>query len=128
MSVYRVTEVIGTSSTSWEDAAAEAIRAAAGTIRDLRVAEVIKQDIHLEDGGDHLPHEAAALVQIRAVAPARICLPARPDEAGKDLGREDSALFTATVITYRGKPPGTATVSVKRAHESSRHGTNPNGS
>jgi dodecin len=51
MSVYRVTEVIGTSSTSWEDAAAEAIRAATGTIRDLRVAEVVKQDIHLEEGG-----------------------------------------------------------------------------
>jgi dodecin len=51
MSVYRVTEIIGTSSTSWEDAAAEAIKAAAGTIRDLRVAEVVKQDIHLEDGG-----------------------------------------------------------------------------
>jgi flavin-binding protein dodecin len=51
MSVYRVTEVIGTSSTSWEDAAAEAIRATAGTIRDLRVAEVVKQDIHLEEGG-----------------------------------------------------------------------------
>jgi dodecin len=51
MSVYRVTEVIGTSTTSWEDAAAEAIRAAAGTIRDLRVAEVVKQDIHLDEGG-----------------------------------------------------------------------------
>ncbi len=51
VSVYRVTEVIGTSSTSWEDAAAEAIRTAAETIRDLRVAEVIKQDIHLEEGG-----------------------------------------------------------------------------
>jgi flavin-binding protein dodecin len=38
MSVYRVTEVIGTSGTSWEDAAAEAIRTAAATIRDLRVA------------------------------------------------------------------------------------------
>jgi len=49
MSVYRVTEVIGTSRTSWEDAAAEAIRTAAGTIRDLRVAEVVKQDIHLEE-------------------------------------------------------------------------------
>jgi dodecin len=51
MSVYRVTEVIGTSSTSWEDAAAEAIRTAAGTIRDLRVAEVVKQDISLDEGG-----------------------------------------------------------------------------
>jgi dodecin len=51
MSVYRVTELIGTSSTSWEDAAAEAIRTAAGTIRDLRVAEVVKLDIALGEGG-----------------------------------------------------------------------------
>jgi dodecin len=51
MSVYRVTEIIGTSGTSWEEAAAEAIRTAAGTIRDLRVAEVIKQDIHLDEDG-----------------------------------------------------------------------------
>jgi dodecin len=51
MSVYRVTEIIGTSSTSWEEAAAEAIRTAAGTLRDLRVAEVVKQDIHLDEGG-----------------------------------------------------------------------------
>jgi dodecin len=51
MSVYRVTEIIGTSGTSWEDAAAEAIRTAAGTIRDLRVAEVVKQDIHLDQNG-----------------------------------------------------------------------------
>ena len=51
MSVYRVTEVIGTSSSSWEDAAAEAIKTAALTIRDLRVAEVVKQDIHVEEGG-----------------------------------------------------------------------------
>src|ERR1700727_1021990 len=51
MSVYRVTEIIGTSGTSWEDAAAEAIRTASGTIRDLRVAEVVKQDIALDDAG-----------------------------------------------------------------------------
>jgi flavin-binding protein dodecin len=51
MSVYRVTEIIGTSGTSWEEAAAEAIRTAAGTIRDLRVAEVVKQDIHLDEDG-----------------------------------------------------------------------------
>ena len=51
VSVYRVTEIIGTSSKSWEDAAAEAIKTASGTLRDLRVAEVIQQDIHLEDGG-----------------------------------------------------------------------------
>ena len=50
MSVYKVIEVIGTSSTSWEDAAAEAVKTAAETIRDLRVAEVVKQDIHLDEG------------------------------------------------------------------------------
>lgn len=50
MSVYKVIELIGTSSTSWEDAAAQAVRTASETIRDLRVAEVVKQDIHLEEG------------------------------------------------------------------------------
>lgn len=51
MSVYRVTEVIGTSKTSWEDAAKEALAAAAGSLRDLRVAEVIQQDISLNGKG-----------------------------------------------------------------------------
>jgi hypothetical protein len=52
MSVYRVTDVIGTSTESWEDAASVAVNTARQTIRDLRVAEVVQQDIHLgEDGG-----------------------------------------------------------------------------
>jgi flavin-binding protein dodecin len=51
MSVYRVIDVIGTSGSSWEEAAAEAVRTAAGTLRDLRVAEVVKQDIHLDESG-----------------------------------------------------------------------------
>lgn len=51
MSVYRVTELIGTSTESWEDAAATALKTAAGTIRDLRVAEVAEQDIHLDNNG-----------------------------------------------------------------------------
>jgi dodecin len=51
VSVYRVTEVIGTSSNSWEEAAAEALRTVRQTIRDVRVAEVVRQDIHLEDDG-----------------------------------------------------------------------------
>lgn len=51
MSVYKVIEVIGTSSASWEDAAAEAVKTAAESIRDLRVAEVVKQDIHLDESG-----------------------------------------------------------------------------
>jgi len=51
MSTYKVIEVIGTSATSWEDAAAQAIKTAGETLHDLRVAEVIKQDIHLDEGG-----------------------------------------------------------------------------
>lgn len=47
MSVYRVTEIIGTSRTSWEDAAREALSTAARTLRDLRVAEVVEQDMSL---------------------------------------------------------------------------------
>lgn len=51
MSVYRVTDVIGTSTESWEAAAKEAIDTARQTIRDLRVAEVVAQDIHIGDDG-----------------------------------------------------------------------------
>jgi flavin-binding protein dodecin len=49
-SVYRVTEVIGTSSNSWEDAARNAIETASSTVRDLRVAEVVKLDLTIDDG------------------------------------------------------------------------------
>ena len=48
--VYRVTEVIGTSSNSWEDAARNAVRTAASTLRDLRIAEITKLDVRIEDG------------------------------------------------------------------------------
>ena len=50
MSVYRVTELIGTSTESWEDAAASAVTTASTTLRDLRVAEVVTQDIQIKDG------------------------------------------------------------------------------
>jgi flavin-binding protein dodecin len=51
MSVYKVIEVIGTSTTSWEDAATQAVKTAGETLHDLRVAEVVKQDIHLDESG-----------------------------------------------------------------------------
>jgi flavin-binding protein dodecin len=50
-SVYRVTEVIGVSSESWEAAARSAVETAARTVRELRVAEVIRQDLTVGDGG-----------------------------------------------------------------------------
>jgi dodecin len=49
-SVYRVTEVIGTSSESWEAAARNAVETAAQTVRDLRVAEATRFDITIENG------------------------------------------------------------------------------
>lgn len=48
--VYRVTEVIGTSSNSWEEAARSAVATAAGSLRDLRIAEIEKLDVRIEDG------------------------------------------------------------------------------
>jgi hypothetical protein len=49
-SVYRVTELVGTSRTSWEDAARNAVNTAARSLRDLRVAEVTKTDLLIEGG------------------------------------------------------------------------------
>jgi dodecin len=49
-SVYRVTELVGVSTESWEDAARRAIETASSTLRDLRVAEVVKLDVTIEDG------------------------------------------------------------------------------
>ena len=49
-SIYKVVEVIGTSTKSWHDAARNAVETAAGTLRDLRVAEVVKLDMKVEDG------------------------------------------------------------------------------
>jgi flavin-binding protein dodecin len=49
-SVYRVTDIIGVSAESWEDAARNAVQTAAGSLRDLRVAEVVKLDLTIEDG------------------------------------------------------------------------------
>jgi dodecin len=49
-SVYRVTELVGTSPESWEQAAAAAVETASQTLRDLRIAEVVKLDLQLEEG------------------------------------------------------------------------------
>ena len=49
-SIYRVTEVIGTSPDSWEAAAKNAVETAAKTLRDLRVGEVVRFDMTIEDG------------------------------------------------------------------------------
>ena len=50
MSVYKFIELVGTSTDSWEKAAAEAVETASKTLRDVRVAEVIEMDMTVEDG------------------------------------------------------------------------------
>jgi len=49
-SVYKVIELVGTSSESWEKAAAAAVERAAKTLRDLRIAEVVEMDMQIQDG------------------------------------------------------------------------------
>ncbi|HKW80364.1 MAG TPA: dodecin family protein [Casimicrobiaceae bacterium] len=49
-SVYRITELVGTSQVSWEDAARRAVETAAGSLRDLRIADVVKLDMKVENG------------------------------------------------------------------------------
>jgi hypothetical protein len=48
--VYKIVEVVGLSKTSWEDAGRKAVEVAAKSLRDLRVAEVVEQDMTLENG------------------------------------------------------------------------------
>ena len=48
--IYKIVEVIGTSTKSWEDAAMNAVRAAAKSLRDLRIAEVVKMDMKVDKG------------------------------------------------------------------------------
>jgi flavin-binding protein dodecin len=49
-SIYKIVEVIGTSRKSWDEAAKNAVEIASGTLRDLRVAEIVKLDMKVEDG------------------------------------------------------------------------------
>ena len=50
MSVYKVIEIVGTSDVSWEDAAAKAVERAGKTLEDLRIGEVITQDVKIDNG------------------------------------------------------------------------------
>ena len=52
-SVYKVIELVGTSSESWEKAATAAVEKAAQSLRDLRIAEVVELDMQIEDGKVH---------------------------------------------------------------------------
>ena len=63
-SVYRITELVGTSAVSWEDAAKRAIETAAGSLRDLRVADIVKLDVKV-DGGKVVAYRARASLSFK---------------------------------------------------------------
>lgn len=63
-SVYKVIELVGTSTESWEKAAAAAVRKASGSLEDLRIAEVVAQDLQIE-GGEIRAYRAKVKVSFR---------------------------------------------------------------
>ncbi len=65
MSVYKVIDIIGTSPDSWEDAAKSALSTAASSLRDLRVAEVTKLDVTLDDNGQVSQYRAKLTVSFK---------------------------------------------------------------
>jgi flavin-binding protein dodecin len=62
--IYKVIEVIGTSTKSWEDAAVSAVETAGRTLRDLRIAEVVKMDMKV-DGGKVVAFRTRVLVSFK---------------------------------------------------------------
>lgn len=65
MAVYKFIELVGTSEESWEQAAATAVEQAASSLRDLRVAEVVEQDLQLGDGGTVVAYRTKLRVSFR---------------------------------------------------------------
>ena len=58
MSVYKIVELVGTSETSWEEAAATAVKTAGKSLRDLRIAEVTQLDMHVAEDGSVASYRA----------------------------------------------------------------------
>lgn len=64
-SVYKVIELVGTSSESWEEAATTAVKTAGQSLRDLRIAEIIKLDMQLDDNGEVSLYRAKVSVSFK---------------------------------------------------------------
>ena len=64
-SVYKVIEIVGSSDESWERAAHAALEKAAASLRDLRIAEIVAQDVHLSDTGDILAYRVRMKVSFK---------------------------------------------------------------
>ena len=81
-SVYTVVELIGTSTTSWEKAAAAAVKTASQSLRDLRVAEVVELDMQLDEG-KVAAYRAKVKVSFKYEAGAATSAPAKSAPAKK---------------------------------------------
>lgn len=64
-SVYKIVELVGSSTESWEKAAAAAVQKARDSLRDLRIAEISQLDMHLDDGGDIVAYRAKVKVSFK---------------------------------------------------------------
>jgi flavin-binding protein dodecin len=87
MSVYTVTEIIGTSPIGWEEAAKSALSVAAGSLRDLRIAEVVEQDIALGADGKVEAFRVKLRVSFRYQAKGTV-----PERAGEEFGYAQPAV------------------------------------
>ena len=76
-SVYKVIELVGTSTDSWEKAAAAAVEKASGSLRDLRIAEIAELDLQIEDGKVRAYAAGQGLVQVRGLSAAEAATYAR---------------------------------------------------
>jgi dodecin len=63
-SVYRITELVGTSAVSWEDAVKRAVATASGSLRDLRIADIVKLDVKI-DGGKVVAYRARVALSFK---------------------------------------------------------------
>ncbi len=64
-SVYKIVELVGSSTESWEKAAAAAVAKARASLRDLRIAEISQLDMHLDDSGDIVAYRAKVKVSFK---------------------------------------------------------------
>ena len=63
-SVYRITELVGTSTVSWEDAVSRAVATASTSLRDLRIADIVKLDVKI-DGGKVVAYRARVALSFK---------------------------------------------------------------
>ena len=63
-SVYRITELVGTSTVSWEDAVSRAVATASSSLRDLRIADIVKLDVKI-DGGKVVAYRARVALSFK---------------------------------------------------------------